>query len=200
VAGPRPVSPGKPLVQVVMPFTTLLGADQQPCELVGHGPITAEHAREIAADATLVRLVYDPRSGTVLDHGRRTYRPPAALADHVRARDIHCRQPICRRRATDSELDHLIPFPIGPTSAANLATGCSHDHHLKHSPGWQVHALDTGEIEWITPTGHRYRSTPHDYRDDDQPFPQVWARPPPVQAAPEPPGPASDPAEDQPPF
>ena len=36
-----------------MPFTTLLGADQQPCELVGHGPITAGHAREIATDATL---------------------------------------------------------------------------------------------------------------------------------------------------
>jgi hypothetical protein len=198
---PRPVSPGKPLVQVVMPFTTLLGADQQPCELVGHGPITAEHARQIATDATLVRLVYDPPSGTLLDHGRRTYRPPAALADHVRARDRHCRQPICRRRATDSELDHLIPFPIGPTSEPNLATGCSHDHHLKHSPGWQVHALPDGAIEWITPTGHRYHSTPHDYREDDEPFPQAWAaRPPPVQAAPEHPGPASDPAEDQPPF
>ncbi|GAA1282840.1 HNH endonuclease signature motif containing protein [Pseudonocardia aurantiaca] len=195
--GPRPVSPGKPLVQVVMPFTTLLGADQQPCELVGHGPITAEHAREIASDATLVRLVYDPRSGTLLDYGRATDRPPAGLADHVRARDVHCRQPICRRRATDSELDHLIPFPLGPTSEANLATGCSHDHHLKHSPGWQVHALPDGVIEWITPTGHRYRSTPHDYRDDDDPFPQVWAaRPPPDQPTPQ----HHDPADDPPPF
>jgi hypothetical protein len=89
---------------------------------------------------------------------------------------------------------------LGPTSEANLATGCSHDHHLKHSPGWQVHALDTGEIEWITPTGHRYRSTPHDYRDDDDPFPDLPARPPPDQPAPEHPDPADDPADDEPPF
>ena len=90
---------------------------------------------------------------------------------------------------------------MGPTSEANLATGCSHDHHLKHSPGWQVHALADGVIEWITPTGHRYRSTPHDYRDDDDPFPQVWAaRPPPEQPAPEHSGPADDPADDEPPF
>ena len=35
---PRPVNPGKPLVQILMPFTTLIGSDNQPCELVGHGP------------------------------------------------------------------------------------------------------------------------------------------------------------------
>jgi hypothetical protein len=96
---PQPVNPGKPLVQVLMPFTTLISADDQPCELVGHGPIPADLAREIATDATLKRLVYDPLSGTVLDHGRTTYRPPTGLADLVRARDVHCRSPICRRRA-----------------------------------------------------------------------------------------------------
>ena len=40
-------------------------------------------------------------------------------------------------------------------------------------------ALARAVIEWITPTGHRYRSAPHDYRDDDEPFPQVWAARPP---------------------
>jgi hypothetical protein len=58
-----------------MPFSTLIGADDQPCELVGHGPIPADLAREIAADAVLKRLVYNPLSGTVLDYGRTTYRP-----------------------------------------------------------------------------------------------------------------------------
>jgi hypothetical protein len=32
-------------------------------------------------------LLTDPADGTLLDHGRRTYRPPTALADHVTARD-----------------------------------------------------------------------------------------------------------------
>jgi hypothetical protein len=163
------VNPGKPLVHVLMPFTTLLGLDEQACELAGHGPIPAELAREIAADATLKRLVHDPLSGALLDHGRTTYRPLAALADYVRARDVHCRGPICGRRALDAELDHVIPYPKGLTSAQNLMSGCGHDHHAKHAPGWQVRAHPDGRIEWITPTGHRYHSDPHDYRPDHAP-------------------------------
>ncbi|MHA6616146.1 HNH endonuclease signature motif containing protein [Pseudonocardia sp. DLS-67] len=164
---PRPVNPGKPLVQVLMPFSTLIGADEQPCDLVGYGPIPAELAREIAADATLRRLVYDPLSGSVLDHGRSTYRPPAGLADHVRARDVYCRGPICRRRALDAHLDHITPYPHGPTNDKNLHGCCGHEHRMKHAPGWAVRALPDGRIQWITPTGHRYHSDPYDYRPDD---------------------------------
>ncbi|OLT01939.1 hypothetical protein BJF90_30005 [Pseudonocardia sp. CNS-004] len=163
------MNPGKPLVQVLMPFSTLIGADDQPCELVGHGPIPADLARDIAADATLKRLVYDPLSGTVLDHGRTTYRPPTALADHVRARDVCCRSPICRRRALDGHLDHITPYPDGPTNDKNLHACCGHDHRMKHAPGWGVRALPDGRIQWITPTGHRYHSRPHDYRPDEFP-------------------------------
>ena len=164
---PRPVNPGKPLVQVFMPFTTLIGKDDQPCELVGHGPIPADLAREIAADATLTRLVYDPLSGTLLDHGRTTYRPPAGLADHIRARDVHCREPNCRRRALDGHLDHVVPYPDGPTNDKNLHGCCGHHHRMKHAPGWAVRALPDGRIQWITPTGHRYHSHPYDYRTDN---------------------------------
>jgi hypothetical protein len=31
-----------------------------------------------------------------------------------------------------------------------------------------VRALPDGRIQWITPTGHRYHSHPHDYRADDE--------------------------------
>ncbi|GAA0927511.1 HNH endonuclease signature motif containing protein [Pseudonocardia zijingensis] len=166
-SAPRPVNPGKPLVQVQMPFSTLIGADDQPCELVGHGSIPADLAREIAADAVWKRLIYDPLSGTVLDYGRTTYRPPAGLADHVRARDGYCRGPICRRRALDSHLDHVTPYPEGPTNEQNLHACCGHDHRVKHAPGWEVRALPDGRIQWITPTGHRYHSEPHDHRPDE---------------------------------
>jgi hypothetical protein len=145
---PRPVNPGKPLVQVLMPFSTLIGADDQPCELVGHGPIPAGLAREIATDAVLKRLVYDPLSGTVLDHGRTTYRPPAGLADFVKARDVYCRGPICRRRALDGHLDHITPYPHGPTNDKNLQGCCGHEHRMKHAPGWAVRALPDGRIQW----------------------------------------------------
>jgi hypothetical protein len=32
-----------------------------------------------------------------------------------------------------------------------------------------VRALPDRRIQWITPTGHRYHSQPHDYRPDDPP-------------------------------
>ncbi len=165
----RPVGPGKPLVQVVMPHSTLLGRDDQPCELVGFGPIPADLAREIAADAVWTRLVTDPLSGALLDHGRTTYRPPAALADFVRARDTVCRMPICRRRAADAELDHTVPFPDGPTAASNLYAGCTHDHHLKHDARWTVTQHCDGRITWTTPTGHPYTSEPWDHGPEPEP-------------------------------
>ncbi len=144
------------------------GIDDEPGELAGYGAIPAELAREIAADGVWKRLVTDPLSGALLDHGRTTYRPPAALADHVRARDGRCRFPTCRRQAGNCELDHVVPWAEGGVTADhNLSTGCTHHHHTKHRPGWTVRMLGDGRIEWITPTGHRYLGDTHDYRPDD---------------------------------
>ena len=164
---PAPVNPGKPLIQVVIPYDTLTGAGEHPGELVGYGPIPASLAREIAADSVWKRLVTDPLSGALLDHGRSTYRPPVALAEFVRARDVHCRHPICRRRAIDSELDHTVAFASdgGTTAVSNLYGACVHHHHLKHdAPGWSVRQDLDGRITWITPTGRSYSSDPYDYR------------------------------------
>jgi Domain of unknown function (DUF222) len=141
-AGPRPAAAGKPLVHVVMPYPTLIGVDDQPCQLAGYGPVPAQLAREIAADAVWKRLVTNPLSGALLDHGRATYRPPAALAEFVRARDGGCRSPICRRQPANCELDHALAWADGGVTADhNLWTGCVHDHHLKHQPGWTVRML-----------------------------------------------------------
>ncbi|WP_300009964.1 DUF222 domain-containing protein, partial [Pseudonocardia sp.] len=69
-----PVTPGKPLITVIVPYSTLTGADDQPCELSGYGPIPAHLARDIATDAVWRRLLVDPASGTLLDYGRTVYR------------------------------------------------------------------------------------------------------------------------------
>jgi hypothetical protein len=93
------------------------------------------------------------------------------LADFVRARDVHCRYPTCRRRAIDSELDHTVAFAKdgGVTSQYNLYGGCVHHHHLKHdAPGWTVVQHRDGRITWTTPTGHSYTSKPYDYRVEDE--------------------------------
>ncbi|HEY9391854.1 MAG TPA: DUF222 domain-containing protein, partial [Mycobacteriales bacterium] len=91
----------RPLVHVTVAATTLTGADSKPGMLDGYGPIPAAYARAIAADPTGVwkRLVTDPIDGTLVEHTRHTYRPPAALDDFIRARDHTCRFPGCQHSA-----------------------------------------------------------------------------------------------------
>ncbi len=179
---PQPVNPGKPLVHVLVPITTLHGTDQHPVELVGYGPVPAALARDIAADGIWKRLVTDPLSGALLDHGRTTYRPPTATAEFVRARDVHCRFPTCRRRALDSELDHTRAWTTdqGDTCDTNLYDACPHHHHLRHdAPGWTVSQHPDGTIIWTTPTGHRYSTQPYDYRPEPHLPNPARAAPPP---------------------
>jgi hypothetical protein len=147
-----------------MPYSTLTRADDQPAELVGHGPIPAGLAREVAGEAVWRRLVTDPLSGTLLDYGRTTYHPPAGLADHVRVRDQHCRFPLCRRKAADAELDHAVAWVDGGgTSAGNLHALCGTHHRLKHHAGWRIEAHPDGRLTWITPTGQRHTTAAHRY-------------------------------------
>jgi hypothetical protein len=164
--------PGRPLVSVIVPITMLLGLNEEPGELVGHGPIPAEQAREIAAQGTWRRLLTDPVSGALLDYGRTTYTPPAGLADFVRARDLRCRFPTCGQPAATADLDHAIPYPDGATREDNLHASCRHHHRLKtHAPGWDVEQHPDGRITWTTPTGRTDTSHPHDYRPDSNPPP-----------------------------
>ncbi|HEY3259372.1 MAG TPA: DUF222 domain-containing protein [Pseudonocardiaceae bacterium] len=143
-------------VKVTVPASTLFGLDQAPGELAGYGPIPAQSARELAADATWRRLLTDATSGVLLDYGRTTYKPPAGLADFVRARDVTCRFPGCTRPAEKCELDHRIEYPQGRTSAANLDALCVHHHQLKHSSNWRGDRLANGDYWWVSPAGKTY--------------------------------------------
>ena len=44
----------------------------------------------------------------------------ADLTRHIHARDQHCRFPGCTRPATTCDLDHVTPYPHGPTANTNL--------------------------------------------------------------------------------
>ncbi|MGH3734719.1 MAG: DUF222 domain-containing protein [Micromonosporaceae bacterium] len=152
-------------VNVTVAASTLLGEDALPGHLDGYGPIGADTAREIAGgalttDTTWRRLLTDPADGAVTDVGRRGYRPPAALADRVKARDQTCRFPGCRHRADRCDLDHTVPFPDGATSLANLGTLCRHHHRLKHETDWSVTQDSHGRFTWRSPTGREYVTDP----------------------------------------
>ncbi len=151
-------------INVLVPLDVLRGASDQPAELAGYGPITAEAARELAggSDSTWRRLVTDPLSGSVLDVGRTRYRPPGALAEHVRARDRRCVRPGCSAPATSCDLDHTVEFgrDDGPTAHGNLGPLCRRDHQVKTDGGYTLTQLDPGVFEWVTPLGRRYRIRP----------------------------------------
>lgn len=159
----------KPLIQVVVGLDTLLGSDR-PGELVGHGPIPAVTARALAAGGSLARMVTDPLSGSLLDYGRTTYAPPAALADFVRARDQMCRGPGCTRQVRD--LDHRRRWDRdGTTSDVNLDGYCRSCHVLKELDGWHVLPHPDGRLTWVSPAGRLATTEPYDYRPftDDVP-------------------------------
>jgi hypothetical protein len=154
----------RPAINVTVPISTLLGRDEQPAQLDGYGPITAALARRLAADPTGTwrRLVTD-ENGQLLDYGRRTYRPPANLTDHVIARDKTCTFPGCRRPARLCDLDHLDPWGDGgETNSDNVTALCARHHNAKHHAGWQVRDRQDGSRQWTSPTGHRYLVPPPD--------------------------------------
>ncbi|MFL6182404.1 MAG: hypothetical protein ACJ73J_08850 [Actinomycetes bacterium] len=159
---------------VTVPAAVLTGTSDAPGDLAGYGPITADAARELTApencsEQTWRRLLTDPATGVLTDLSETRYRPSAPLDRAVRARDLTCRFPGCRRPATSSrsgvDLDHTTPWPEGDTSAANLACLCRHHHRLKHSPGWQLTSSSNGTLTWTTPTGHTFATRPWQYHD-----------------------------------
>jgi hypothetical protein len=149
-------------IRVTVPLSTLLGVDDGPAELAGYGPIDATAARALARGGTWRRLVTDPLDGRVLNVGRTRYRPPAEIADHVRARDGTCARPGCSADAASCDLDHTIEFHRhgGETSDANLEPLCGRDHTVKTDGGFKLAQVSPGLFEWETPTGHRYRLRP----------------------------------------
>ena len=170
-------------VQVTMDLATLLGLRDNPGELAGYGPIPASAARALAADGKWRRLVHEPLTGALLDLGKTSYKPSAALDRFIRARDVYCAFPSCGQPAHRCDVDHTCPYGCGPagrTDRANLGALCESHHIVKHQTGWHL-ARDpvSHEATWTSPTGHHYPVAHQDHRpteaatrpDDDVPSP-----------------------------
>jgi hypothetical protein len=147
-------------VHVTVPVATALGMGDQPGELAGYGPVPASMARRLAGTASWRKVTVDPMTGAVSGIERTPYTPSAALADLVRIRDATCRFPGCRQPARRCDLDHIVPWPDGPTTAGNLAALCRHHHRLKHQTRWTVRAGPGGDLLWTSPAGQQYSTSP----------------------------------------
>ena len=154
-------------VDLVIDLPTLLALEDGQAELRGSGPIPADVVRDLLADpavaVTIRRLVTDPLTGHLLDHGRRTYAIPQALRDFIVARDRTCRFPGCRRRADRCQIDHADPWDDGGhTSPANLGALCVRHHQLKTHAGWQItNSHPDGGCVWTSPQGRHYVHEPN---------------------------------------
>jgi hypothetical protein len=140
-------------VLVTVPVLTLLGGDA-PASLEGYGPIDAETARVLAANApSFTRLLTHPETGAVLSVGRDRYAVPADLRTWLRVRDETCRFPGCRNSAAHADIDHTHDWARdGQTAADNLAHLCKSHHHLKHHTRWTVTQEPGGVLEWTSPS------------------------------------------------
>ena len=117
-----------------------------------------------AAQSRLVPC--DPLTGARLDPGddfaTNSYRPGADLSALVRARDGRCRFPGCCVAARFCDLDHVRPWPLGPTTATNLLTLCRRHHRIKQRPGWRVRLAPDGTATWTDPTRRARTTAPLD--------------------------------------
>lgn len=175
-----PVPRAKPVINVIATAATLAGHSDQPGYLLGYGVIDAEMVRELARDATR-RILAEPE---ISDSQALSYRPTAALDRWIRCRDLTCRFPGCTVPAEYCDIDHTEPFnhadPAagGKTVPWNMACYCREHHRLKTfhcgPGGWCDQQFADGTIEWTSPTGHVYRTTP----GGAELFPELRPKPP----------------------
>jgi hypothetical protein len=176
-------------VHVTIAMSTLLGADDLPAFLAGHGSVPAAVGRALAADRDAIwrRILTDPATGVLTDLSSRCYRPSPALRAAVIARDLTCTFPGCRIPAWRGDLDHVEPFdpddPGPQTHGGNLHALCRAHHRAKTVGGWSVSRdAATGVTRWTAPTGHTYHRPPAVAEPSHQPVrpaPPPSAGPPP---------------------
>ena len=97
-----------------------------------------------AVESQTVTTACHPGTGARLGSaGNSAHRPPSAVVALVKQRDGHCRFLGCHVNARFCDLDHVRPWPTGPTDAGNLICLCRRHHRIKQRLGWTVRlALD----------------------------------------------------------
>jgi hypothetical protein len=123
--------------------------------IVGEGIVPTPLLSQLIRGGAKVRPITMPS-----DEPEPHYRPSAELAEFVRMRDLYCRAPGCDVPADRCDLDHTVPYPIGPTHASNIKCLCRTNHLMKTFGGWHDVQLPDGTVIWTSPSGRKYITKP----------------------------------------
>jgi hypothetical protein len=171
VTGRSVAAPVRVNLDLVMTDRSFFGTSEESAHVPSYGPVPAEWAHDVLADALdavqvwVRRLYTHPTTGQLVGLDSRARHAPAGLAGLVRRRDQDlCRTPWCG--APIRVTDHATEWQTSQdTSEPNLQGLCERCNLAKQAPGWHAHpSADTRAgterhtVITSTPTGHSYRS------------------------------------------
>ena len=121
------------VIGITVPVTSLAGLTNEPGESFDESfALPAEVVRELARQpGTLFYRVFTDPLGRILDITELGRFPSAKLRIAIDIRDGTCRFTTCTRPAMESDKDHHVPHPRGPTNGANLRGLCRRHHNMK---------------------------------------------------------------------
>ena len=90
-----------------------------------------------------------------------TYEIPDRIRAQVHYRDTECVFPHCHTPARSCDLDHVTPYPQGPTCACNLTPLCRRHHRAKTARRWAYVMVLPGSYYWRAPSGATYLVDAH---------------------------------------
>jgi hypothetical protein len=125
------------------------------CEIEDGASISAETARRLACDASIVALIENEK-GEPLNVGRKTRTIPPAIRRLLNARDRGCRFPGCTHaRYVDAHHIHYWAHG-GETKPSNLVSLCRFHHRKVHEGDVKIHVLDDGALRFLHPNGDSF--------------------------------------------
>jgi hypothetical protein len=122
--------------------------------------VSAETARRLSCDASVLRIVHRKGGRLVEIHGKRRTVPPR-LRRALELRDRGCRFPGCGCRFTEPH--HVQHWAHGgPTALNNLVSLCRTHHHLLHEGGFRMQAdpRRPGRPTFYDPRGYHIPEVP----------------------------------------
>jgi len=151
------------VVDIRIDMATLSGANDEPGEIPGWGPVIADIARQVVHERAGAewRYTVTDENGQVVSNGTTRRRPATDQQRRIEATNPTCVFPGCRMPASHCDIDHHQAWKKGGrTTDDNLGPLCRHDHRTKHESGWKLKKIKPATYQWTSPLGHTYTTGP----------------------------------------